>query len=281
MSAMTTIDPSDPKAGLDVFALNFFATGRKILKWHEVWGASGIRHAQRSVEASARTQRPTVVQGIPFPGAAAPVVGEFLVQWRDVTPDEGNQSVHRILAVDPEPGADGDVIARVTPALPRTEWPDALRRATVPTNVYLQIVGESVEIVSATAGKIGTFPLPRHEPLKPYDKAVEAVRMAAAKGHADGAAGKEGTFSVRPGAGDGGLGGDRTWQVVDETGKTLVALPRSLLHRGPPETVQVTLAAAYEAYGEARREAMQDMYKDMIARHFEERDDEVPAPALR
>ena len=231
-------------------------------RWARVWAESGIKlgvESEGSRTGSPRSHlRP---DGLPAPiavGDAEVAVGDLVSIHENQDPSEDGQSLHRVIGLS-GPDGPGGRRAALGPALPRLEWPDAIREATVPSSLLVltryyrdawfttvqDSEGRQLAAIATHPADVGRVA----QVLR------DVVSASAGSGRTDASEGRRRIFSLV--AGRGGSGKDAAcWQIVDDMGGVRDVERRTLLHRGPTKLAQAAFLVARAAYVEGMTEGL-------------------------
>jgi hypothetical protein len=236
--------------------------------WQPILAASRIVVSHHADERSPggpcpRSARSHVLPSVYRERAA---VGD-LVSLRDSPmPTPGNQHLRRIVSITPSRRASDLVDITLGEALPRREWPDAMRSATIPTAISVAHDGPTITVTGEAGRKVRSFE------VEPINAGVwtgyvgSLVRKAAEDGRRDAGSDAVRSFGIR----NASENGRRTWELVDSSGKVYAKDNRSLLHRRPTEKMESMLVVAQAAYRDGLEEGLRDLPR------FVQETDEAP-----
>ena len=224
---------------------------RALRDWTRIWEASGVALAHHAIDDDHRLRcRPTDPGHVlRHDGTTRLRVGD-LVAVRDVgTPDDVNQHLRRVERILPaDPG--GAALAALGAAIPREEWPDSMRAATVPVGLDVRDGGAGVVVVTEGERVVATL---ASEDGAGSRQVLGLVRAASRVGQEDALGGSErSAFEARPGRDEEGR---RSWNLVDTWGRVYASEPRSVMQRRdrPPERMLALVALTRAAASHAGR----------------------------
>jgi hypothetical protein len=248
-----------------------------IRKWRRIWREAGVRFACQSLES--RNGQPRLRDGLTgdIPVKFVPLApGDIVALSEGTLPTEANQRLHPV--VDLVRASDGGgYVARLGPVIPRLEWPEAMRAATVPSLLHAENVGEhGALVVRLTNGKgnpvfqveCRTGGIELEEGFWP-----KTIADAAWQGYVDGNEGRRRFHELVEGAA--GPGGEPRWRITDGAGEGEDVGRRTKPPRELPDFAEAVLMAKRIAYAEGRQEAL-----DVKARAGREMEDEAPLPRM-
>lgn len=229
-----------------------------IAKWERIWADAGIKFAGESMESwLGDVRRQHGAAGAVPVGETPLAVGDLVALREDESPSDSNQHLHRVIELRQAESGSG-MVAVFGTALPRSEWPEAMRAATAPTTIYVERAlgtdGDFVHVMNGSGTEILRLPVGGDGGIREgYIQA--AVAEAARSGYADGMEGRRRGYNAVKGhdvRGD----GTRTWQVVDSLGGARDIERRGLLQRRPPAFTEAVLVATKAAYVDGMTEAL-------------------------
>ena len=227
-----------------------------LLRWQDVWERSDVRFAgkARMDTGYSHVERsfPKII-AVPFDTEVEP--GDLVVLYDGDDASVSNQAVFRAVGST----FAGNILTRnveLGPALPREEWPEALRVATVPNGLRLDdddgYDWPTVRVNDKDGREVFSFNFRADYVEGSVDFLVPLIASRSYQGRLDGKEGVHRTFDIVPGTD----AGRRSWQLVDDLGGSMFIDERGFMERRPNRFVQGVLAVARAAYAEGHAEAL-------------------------